>query len=142
MIFPLHIYSFRVFLFSFCFSFFFLSCFLCFCCFFFLLKHAAILKERPPPPPPHRTRGYICSFPITRTPLSRGKRINPSISGSGYHSFGIHLEIFPRLPPKFTPLSRENGNTHAAPSCIPVKGGGGGRDIWTSMHDKETKQKC
>ena len=57
--------------------------------------------------------------------------------------FFSSLEIFPRLLPKITPLSRENGNTYAAPSCIRVKGvcvcvgggGGGGREIRTNMHD-------
>ena len=31
--------------------------------------------------------------------------------------------------PKITPLSRENGNTHVAPSCIWVKGWGGGGGV-------------
>ena len=33
-------------------------------------------------------------------------------------------EIFPRLRPENTPLSRANGNAQAAPLCIPVGGPG------------------
>ena len=48
-----------------------------------------------PPPPPHRTRGYLCSFPITWTLLSR-----VSVTIGDYKTtpfFGLLREIFPRL---------------------------------------------
>ena len=61
----------------------------------------------PSPKPPYL--GYWLPLAITKnTPFS-----------------GLSREIFPRLLPKNTPLSRENGNTHEAPSCIRVGGGGG-----------------
>ena len=91
----------------------------------------------PDPPPPrlpwnHRTRGYLCSFPITWTPYL-GKRISkdiPPISGIVYRwqlqkttPFpGFFREIFPRLRPPKYPFFPEkiNWNAHVAPLCIRV----------------------
>ena len=80
------------------------------------------LQIRPPPPPPHthsyRIRlGYLSTFPITWTPYL-GK-ISPYL---GNHckkkkkkNFpGLSREFFSRQTPQKYPLSRENGNTHAA----------------------------
>ena len=50
------------------------------------------------------------------------------ISDIGYKNTpfsGPSREIFPRPRPQNTPLSRENGKTHAAPLCIRVGGGYG-----------------
>ena len=67
-------------------------------------------------------------------PIYLVKRIYPPLSlGIGYHwqlhkiipFSGLSREIF-LAPAKKCPLSRENGNAHAAPSCIRVWGGGGG----------------
>ena len=83
------------------------------------------------PPPSHRTKGYLCSFPITWTPLSREKDIPP------YLGYWLPLAIT-KTPPflgflgkssrdyglNIPPISQENGNTHAAPSCIRVGGRG------------------
>ena len=38
----------------------------------------------PPPPHSHRTRGYLCSFPITWTPLSREEDIQENTPYLGY----------------------------------------------------------
>ena len=116
--------------------------------------YTVIIRECPPPPGPnyaavtpsrkspcqcldvsflpgphsHRTKGYLCSFPITWTPpplLSR--------PGIGFNTIGNYwehplfrdfLENLPETKAKIYPLSQENGNTHAAPSCIRVEGGG------------------
>ena len=82
-----------------------------------------------PPPPPHfyRTRGYLCSFPSTRTPPPPppylGKRYTP-ISGICNHWL-LHTQkhLLPRvfsgnLPetmPQNTPFSRENGKRMQVP---------------------------
>ena len=50
------------------------------------IRKIPTVKGFTPHPSPHshdRTRRYLCSFPITRTPLSREKDI-PPISGIGY----------------------------------------------------------
>ena len=74
------------------------------------------MLDPPPPPPPISGKWYI-----------------PHVSGIGYH-WQLHQkyplsrafsEIFPRLR-KNPPLSRENGNTHAAPYVFEWGLGGGG----------------
>ena len=86
----------------------------------------------PPPPPPHTPiiiRGYLCSFPITWTPMSLERYIPPIRGNYKLTPIpGLSLEIFPDYAPKYSLPSRENRNTYAAPLCIRVRGGGvGGR---------------
>ena len=80
----------------------------------------------PPGPHSHRTRGYLCSFPITWTPLSRGNDIQGYTPYLGYWAITKNTpfswfsrEIFPRQRPRKT-FPRENGNAHAALLCIRV----------------------
>ena len=58
-----------------------------------------------PPPPLSRVLVTIGNYKKKKTPFS-----------------WFSLEIFPRLRPKTTPLSQENGNAHPAPLCIWVGG--------------------
>ena len=101
------------------------------------LKREGMIRDElwllPAPPPSHIEPGGTYAF--------LGKRIYtppPPISCIGYHwqlqkapcTFSrLSREIFPRLRPNSTPLSRENGNAHAAPSCIRLGGGGGAGDM-------------
>ena len=66
-----------------------------------------LVPHHPKPPPPYL--GYWLPLAITKNaPFSWFSR-----------------EIFPRLRPKNYPLSRVNGNAHAAPLCIRVGAGRG-----------------
>ena len=103
-----------------------------------------------PGPHSHRTRGYLCSFPITRTPLSREKDIQ------GYTPLSRVLvtignykkstpfswfsrEIFPRLRPKIPPFPRK-WECACGPLCIRVGGGGGGGAMWFFFLVKKKKR--
>ena len=85
----------------------------------------------PPPPPPIESGGYTYARSSSRESPISGERIYPLsrvlVTIGNYKdniSSGFFREIFQRLGPKY-PLSWENGNTHAAPLCIRVGGGGG-----------------
>ena len=86
----------------------------------------------------HITKGYLCSFPITRTSLSR---VLFNIGNYKKHPF--FRAFLGNIPPtaKIFPLSRENGNTHAAPLCIRV-GGGGFYSLWVFGTQDNTNENC
>ena len=88
---------------------------------------------RPPPPHSNRTRGYLCSFPITWTLLSQEKDI-PPISGIGYH-WQLHKN--PPFPGFLGKSSRDYGQKYPPfprkweYACSPLmhsRGGGGDVD--------------
>ena len=74
-------------------------------------------------PPSPEPRPYLREKDIQGyTPLSR---VLVTVGNYKKHPlFLVFSEIFPRLRPKNTHLSRENGNTHVAPLCIRVGGPG------------------
>ena len=63
-------------------------------------------SPEPPPPPPSRVFGY--HWQLQKHPL-----------------FRVFSGNLPETTAKICPLSRENGNMHAASLCIRVGGGGG-----------------
>ena len=70
----------------------------------------------PAPPHSHRIRGFLCSFLITRTPLSVGKKYTPylgywlplAITTTKNRPFPGFLWNLPETTPPKYPLSREN----------------------------------
>ena len=73
------------------------------------------------PPSSHRSRGYPCSFPITWIPAISGKRLYPlfwywlPLANKKHLLFPAFSGTLPETTVKNTPLSRGNGNMHAAP---------------------------
>ena len=86
-----------------------------------------------PVPTPIEPGGTYARSPSTEPPYL-GEMIYPlfrvlvTIGNYKKHPFSwFSWEISPRdYGQQNTPLSRENGNVHAAPLCIRVGGGGGG----------------
>ena len=104
-----------------------------------------VVYSSPPPPPLPKNHGVPMLVPHHRshpilgkgyTPLSRYWL--PLVITKNTPFAGFSREIFPRLQPKNTPLSRENGNTHAAPSCIRV----GGRGCIECREEHERLETC
>ena len=108
-------------------------------------KHPLTMeKTNKPASHSHRTRGYLCSFPITSTPPPPQGRIqimDTDVSGKGnihYLWYWLPLAIT-NTPPfrdlsgnlpetkakKYSPFPRKLQYTHAASSCTRVGGGGG-----------------
>ena len=90
----------------------------------------------------HRSRGYLCSFPITWPPPPHlGKGIYPLFENWLRHwqlqkhpFFWLSHWIFSETKAKNNPVSRENGNAHAAPLCTQMCVCGGGGGIFHSLH--------
>ena len=103
-------------------------------------------RGRPPGPPLPKNQGIPMLIPHHLNPLSREKDIQGYTPYLGYWLplaitkntpfFWFSREIFPRLRPKITPLSPENGNAHAASLCIRV--GGRGRPTQHIMHGRSS----
>ena len=79
----------------------------------------------PGPPTPIEPGGTYMLIPHPLNPPYLGKMISKDIlvTIGNYKNTPFSWfsrEIFPRLRPKNTSLSRENGNAHAAPLCIRV----------------------
>ena len=101
--------------------------------------------QSPGPPTPIEPGGYLCSFPDTWTPLSREKDIPappppPSqvlVTIGNYKKHPLFRAFSANLPQttaKNTPLSRENGSTHAF-EWGAFEGGGWGTE-WESILDQ------
>ena len=99
----------------------------------------------PPPPPLHRTRGYLCSFLITWTPLSRGKgypkiyplsRVLVTVGNYKNTPFSwFSRGNLPETTAKNTPFPEKMGTPRMRPPPPPpyAFGVGGGTGCWWTV---------